>query len=101
MDKLKNFLTINGMPENYGLVQNGISIRHLRNTNLNKIVFFDFVILSKKIIIEYDGVYWHSSEKQAMKDVYKTKLAEYNGFKLFRIRSDQPCGALFFRTCYL
>lgn len=72
-----------------------------------KIFFYDFTILDKKIIVEYDGCAWHpdpnmddislSSIKLPFTDLTmldkkiidekKTLLAEKNGFKLFRIYS--------------
>lgn len=55
---------------------------------LRKYKFYDFTILSKKLIIEYDGMFWHSSEDAILNDEYKTKLAYDNGFKLLRIKSN-------------
>lgn len=37
-------------------------------------------------IIEFDGDYWHSSEKQKEKDALKTTLLEKKGYKILRIR---------------
>lgn len=52
-----------------------------------KIRFFDFTILSKKLIIEYDGSYWHSTENAIQNDIIKTSIALKFGFKLLRINS--------------
>lgn len=47
---------------------------------------YDFTILSKKLIIEYDGSYWHQSDTIEF-DERKQKLAESFGFKVLRIKS--------------
>jgi len=54
----------------------------------NRIKFYDFTILSKKLIIEYDGIYWHSSENSIKNDKFKTELCEQYGFALLRIKSE-------------
>ena len=69
------------------------------------IFFYDFVIKSKKIIIEYNGIAFHpklenlksfrpiltnlSSEELFNKQKYKVELAERNGFKVLEIWSDE------------
>jgi hypothetical protein len=58
------------------------------NKKSRKIYFYDFTILSKKIIIEYDGVYWHSDISSKNADLIKENLAKECGFKLFRIPSE-------------
>lgn len=45
---------------------------------------YDFTILSHKLIIEYDGIYWHNDKE---KDFIKENLAKTNGFKVLRICS--------------
>lgn len=60
----------------------------LYDTETHTMRFYDFVILSKKIIIEYDGIYWHSFEKSKLIDIAKDKIAALNGFKIFRIKSE-------------
>jgi very-short-patch-repair endonuclease len=60
--------------------------------------FYDFRIKGKKVIIEFDGSYYHCDpsvykngpiNKQQLEaihnDQYKTALAEANGFKVFRV----------------
>jgi very-short-patch-repair endonuclease len=72
----------------------------------NKIFFYDFVIKSMKIIIEYNGIVWHPKfenidtfkpigNKQSAIELYnrqqnKIKLAESKGFKVLEVWSDDP-----------
>lgn len=59
------------------------------DTNLKKIKFYDFTIRSKKLMIEYDGVYWHKNS--SADDSYKDDLAIRSGFKILRVKSDDKC----------
>lgn len=45
---------------------------------------YDFTIISKKIIVEYDGSYWHQNKA---KDEIKEKFAISRGFRVYRINS--------------
>ncbi|MEO6301838.1 MAG: hypothetical protein ABIP51_01580 [Bacteroidia bacterium] len=60
--------------------------------------FFDFILEGTKILVEYDGDYWHCNpskypkgpednvqKKAIINDIYKNKLAASNGFTLIRI----------------
>ena len=71
---------------------------------------YDYVNLSKKIIIETDGEqhsqyspYFHNNSRakylaQIKRDVLKDKIAELNGFKMVRINpSDLPITKEFFK----
>ena len=65
--------------------------------------YYDFTISSEKIklIIEFDGLYWHGLKKDqkevrgvAVEEVWrmdyeKQKLAEDNGFRVIRVREDE------------
>lgn len=52
--------------------------------------FFDVVLHSTKVLIEYNGNYWHSSEHISRdKHLEKSKLAEANGYRCIHIRSDE------------
>ena len=69
--------------------------------------YYDFTILTKKIklIIEFDGVYWHGlmegqkfvkchNKEVPVEEIWemdkeKQKLAEMNGFKMIRVREDE------------
>lgn len=53
----------------------------------NTCVVYD-ICLFNKILIEYDGFYWHKI-KNGKNDVYKTKLAEESGYILYRIEEDE------------
>mgnify|MGYP001606144053 CR=1 FL=1 len=55
---------------------------HLKNR------FYDAYLPSKNMLIEVDCSYWHSTPKQKANDIYKTKLATDNGFKLVRFPVD-------------
>lgn len=55
---------------------------------------FDYKIGSK-ILIELDGDYWHSKEEAKKNDLLKNKIAEENGYILFRI-SDKKVKSLEF-----
>lgn len=46
---------------------------------------FDFFIPSIALLIEVDGVYWHSTPKAKRRDRLKDTLAAERGFKLLRI----------------
>lgn len=46
--------------------------------------YFDFFLPSKNILIECDGQYWHSLPEAIIRDKYKDKLAQENGFRLLR-----------------
>lgn len=61
------------------------------NVNSSYVIFpypyvYD-IILFDKILIEYDGYYWHEERKSKNDDI-KTKLAFDNGFILYRIKED-------------
>lgn len=51
----------------------------------------DIFIPSKKLIIEYDGNYYHSEARAADKFnvLHKTELAQANGYRCIHIREDQ------------
>ena len=48
---------------------------------------FDFFLPDHNLIIEYDGLYWHSKPEQIANDLYKDGLAAEEGFDIFRIKS--------------
>jgi very-short-patch-repair endonuclease len=48
--------------------------------------YYDFLI-DEKFLVEYDGYYWHNLVKN--NDDVKTKTAEMNGYKLYRVREDE------------
>ena len=48
---------------------------------------FDIYIPSKKIAIEYDGVYWHNSSKKLIIENEKDTYCFKNGINLIRIRN--------------
>ena len=62
---------------------------------------YDFCIPEIKVIVEFDGVYWHGlieGQKDVLgipveeiwkRDEYKQKLAEMNGFRVIRVREDE------------
>lgn len=68
----------------------GSSEYYIFDKTTKRLKFYDFTILSKKLIIEYDGVFWHSSEKSIENDKFKTELCEQHGFTMLRIKSEMP-----------
>jgi len=50
--------------------------------------FYDFCLFNK-ILIEYDGEFWHSSDESKKNDNFKNKLAKSNGFIIFRVHSTE------------
>jgi len=48
--------------------------------------FYDFTLTELKIIIEFDGEYWHSSEEAKIRDKQKQEFIEKLGFKMIRIK---------------
>ena len=62
---------------------------------------YDFCIPEIKVIVEFDGLYWHGLmegqkdvrgvpvEEVWKRDAEKQKLAEMNGFKVIRVREDE------------
>jgi very-short-patch-repair endonuclease/Zn finger protein HypA/HybF involved in hydrogenase expression len=52
--------------------------------------FFDVALPEAKVVIEYNGNYWHSSERIASSaHLEKTRIAEANGYRCIHIRSDE------------
>ena len=52
--------------------------------------FFDITLHKAKIAIEYNGNYWHSSERTpSSAHLEKTRIAESNGYRCIHIRSDE------------
>jgi len=50
-------------------------------------MFVDFCIPSIKVIIEFDGVYWHNEEQQE-KDILRDIFLMNRGYKVFRISEE-------------
>jgi len=50
--------------------------------------YFDFK-LGDKILIEYDGDYWHSTENAKKNDKIKNDIALNNGYILFRVKEKE------------
>jgi hypothetical protein len=108
-ESLQVFLKLNNLLDEYGIEYNDVYIGYEdRNEYYIKdglnIYFYDFVIRSKKIIIEYNGIAFHpklenidffkpiltklSPIELYNKQKYKVELAEKNGFKVLEIWSD-------------
>jgi very-short-patch-repair endonuclease len=58
------------------------------NHNLNRGYFYDFVVSSIKLCIEFDGTYWHSREGSIERDKEKQEFLENLGFVLIRIKEE-------------
>ena len=50
--------------------------------------FFD-AKLGDKILIEFDGEYWHSLERAKINDKEKNEIAKKNGFTLIRVKDSE------------
>lgn len=66
LDKLKIDYIFQFRPKNYGKT-------------------YDFYIPKRNLLIEFDGIYWHSLPKVKERDVEKTQYANKNGYDLLRI----------------
>lgn len=80
-----------------GLILHKLGISFI-SSFLIKNKVFDFYIPSKNLLIEVDGVYWHSKNKQKLNDIQKknvendnikNKLAKDMGYNLIRIWEDE------------
>ena len=49
----------------------------------------DIIIHNQKLIIEYDGSYWHQTSKKKKIDIKKTQQLIDLGWKVIRIRLDE------------
>lgn len=62
----------------------------LNNWNvLDKLMEIDIAIPSKKIAIEWDGIYWHRLKNQKSRDMRKNELLLKKGWKFIRILDPQ------------
>ena len=51
---------------------------------------FDILVHTRKLVVEYNGNYWHSSQYiSSDKHLQKTRIAEANGYRCIHIRSDE------------
>lgn len=49
--------------------------------------YYDFYIPNRNLLIEYDGIYWHSLLGAKERDEEKTRLAIESGYMLTRLQS--------------
>lgn len=61
-------------------------IFQFRPKNYSKI--YDFYISDINLLIEFDGVYWHSLIEVRLRDIEKTEYAENNGYNLLRFNEN-------------
>lgn len=54
----------------------------------NYSMIYDFYIPNMNLLIEFDGVYWHSLEKVKERDREKTQYANKNGYNLLRFNEN-------------
>lgn len=48
--------------------------------------FVDIIVPSEKLVVEYDGSYWHRDKKE--RDIYKTEQLEKAGWTVIRVREE-------------
>ncbi len=83
-------------------VQREIKFDFCKNPKTNQQLPFDFVIEENKIIIELDGRQhfvqvsnWNSPENTQLRDIYKMKCANKNGYKIIRLVQEEVFNNLF------
>lgn len=67
----------------------------LRDTELGRVYFYDFTLPKVKVIIEYNGCYYHPKTKEQdprkwEREQRKRHIAEQNGFTLITVWDDIP-----------
>ena len=69
-----------------------------KNLETNRFLPFDLIIPEYKIIIELDGIQhfkqvsnWNSPEDTHLRDIYKMKCSNDNGYSMIRILQDDVC----------
>ena len=74
----------NTLLDNLGLHLNTKVERELQIDNK----FYDGYVPELKLLIEVDGIRFHSSPEQKLNDLYKENLAKENDFNFIRITCD-------------
>ncbi len=69
-------------------VKTQFSIKYTSDSNRKTRKYYDFCLFDK-LLIEYDGEYWHSSEETKKNDKFKNELAIKNGYGIFRVCSNE------------
>lgn len=105
-ESLKFFIKLYKKIRKFGVLKNdvvwGIAGNKefiLNNHIKNKIYFYDFVIKSKKIIIEYNNTFWHPREKSEWRgfinyekkykhEIDKKKYAISSGYSIYYVWND-------------
>lgn len=57
----------------------------LRDIKNSTHYYYDYTDQTNRVIIEFNGDYWHSHPNNVEKDIKKRRLAEDNGYKVFYI----------------
>lgn len=65
-------------------VMDDYGIRYEQQKVVENIGVVDFLI-NRNVIVECDGTYWHSLPKAVIRDIFKTKLYQIKGYKVFRL----------------
>ena len=53
--------------------------------------FYDYTDHTNKIIVEFNGEYWHNMPGAPERDAFKKEVAESNGYKIFYILEKEYC----------
>jgi hypothetical protein len=89
-ESLKYFIFLyECLKENYTINFGAMGLKELRLFGGKEKDFYryDFSIEEKKLIIEYDGIYWHDPKNPNPSEKEKFKIAKKNGYKVLRISS--------------
>jgi very-short-patch-repair endonuclease len=94
VNNIRRFATKISKPQAmlYNIVKNTFpqaEIEHEVKAYNNKSIWLDIAIPDLKIDIEYDGIYWHTKNKNtiSLSDESRDEFLHSNGWKVFRIRS--------------
>ncbi|MDD5651372.1 MAG: hypothetical protein PHF86_13315 [Candidatus Nanoarchaeia archaeon] len=63
-------------------------IKYINDNGRNATKHYDFCLFDK-LIVEYDGEYWHNSSYAINNDAFKDELAIQHGYIIFRVNSKE------------
>ncbi len=66
-----------------------VGVKYESNVALCNVGVVDFLLSDYDIIIQADGIYWHSSDKVKKRDATQDLVFSFNGYKVFRFWEDK------------